>query len=172
MKTYLLLHYARLYAPQLSFSCHPSSVELSSLAYDFPLAVHPVYASDIQRQGYRRRRNSTISICDIGHRDLPHSTRRSIATNDHGHVRDLGAANGRGAASFFFFFFFCLFILAFSLSRLWRHTLPKFPSAVRARRLVASSPFALRPGLSQEDMMRTKEMTKEKVTKGKTKEIA
>jgi len=33
-------------------------------------------------------------------------------------------------------------------------------------RLVASSPIALRPGLSQEDRMRTKEMTKEEALPG------
>jgi len=30
----------------------PSSVELLSLVYDFPGAVHPVYASDAQRQDW------------------------------------------------------------------------------------------------------------------------
>ena len=46
-------------------------------------------------------------------------------------------------------FSFCLFILAYGLYRSWQLTLcPVFLSAVRARRLVASSPSALRQALS------------------------
>jgi len=42
----------------------------------------------------------------------------------------------------FFTLFFCLFILAYSLARLWRRAFYSgFPSAVRARRHVASSPL-------------------------------
>ena len=50
------------------------------------------------------------------------------------------------------------------------YLLPGFP--VRSPRGGGSLPaplFALRPGLSQEDVMRTKEKTKETVTEGKTK---
>jgi len=59
------------------------------------------------------------------------------------------------------FILFCLFILAFDLCRLWRRTFcPVFPSAVRAVAARCKLPFALRPGLSREDLG-TKEMTKE-----------
>jgi len=58
--------------------------------------------------------------------------------------------------------FFGLTILAFDLSRSWRHTFVCFslPLSVRWRH-VASSTFALRPGLSQEYVRRTKEISKE-----------
>jgi len=58
-----------------------------------------------------------------------------------------------------------LIILAFSPCRLWRRTfffLLFFPSAVRAVAARCKLSFALRPGLSHEDEVRTKEITKEK----------
>ena len=60
-------------------------------------------------------------------------------------------------------FFVCLIILACSLSRLWRRTFyPFFPSSVRAVAARCTLPFALRPCPSQEDVMRTKGITKER----------
>jgi len=44
---------------------------------------------------------------------------------------------------------------------------PGFPSAVRAKAARCKLPFALRPGLSKEDVMRTKEITKERQRQSK-----
>jgi len=57
--------------------------------------------------------------------------------------------------------FFCLSILACDLYRSWRRTFyPIILSAVRAVAARCKLPFALRPGLSEEDEVRTKENTK------------
>jgi len=49
--------------------------------------------------------------------------------------------------------FFCSIILVFGLSRLWWRTFyPFFPSTVRAVAVRCKLPFALRPGLSREDI--------------------
>jgi len=47
------------------------------------------------------------------------------------------------------------------------HFRPFFPSAVRAVVAHCNLPFALFPGLSQVDMMHTKEITKEKGSSGR-----
>jgi len=62
------------------------------------------------------------------------------------------------AVSFFFFLFIPTRVQP---SRLLRHTFYPGPppSAVRTRQHLASSPLPFRPGLSQEDIMRTKEIT-------------
>ena len=64
---------------------------------------------------------------------------------------------------------FCLFVLAF---RLWRCTFDQFQSAVRAMAARCKLPFALRPGLSQEDMKRTKRKTKERTREIETRPLA
>jgi len=57
----------------------------------------------------------------------------------------------------------CLFITRMRPIRSWRGYIESVPCPLSAQwRLVASSPFALRPGLSQEDVMRTKEAYKRK----------
>jgi len=65
--------------------------------------------------------------------------------------------------SFFFFFFFCLFITRMRpMEIMARVYTVRFLSAVRAVAARFKHPFALRPGLSHEDVMRTKGITKEK----------
>jgi len=66
--------------------------------------------------------------------------------------------------------FFCLFILAYTLSR--RTFLSRFPVRCPREAARCKLPFSLRPGLSQGDMMRTKEPAKGKSpNKERTKEI-
>jgi len=63
---------------------------------------------------------------------------------------------------FVFCVFFCLFILAGNLHRSWQHIFyPIFWSAVCMVAARCKLPFALRPGLSHDDKVRTKEATKE-----------
>jgi len=57
--------------------------------------------------------------------------------------------------------FFCLFVLAFDLYRSWRRTFYPVSCPQSARWRHVASPFTLRPGLSQEDKVCTKEITKE-----------
>ena len=60
-------------------------------------------------------------------------------------------------------FFFVYSLLACDLWRSWREYVQSASCPLSAQwRLVASTPFALRPGLSRECVMRTKEITKEK----------
>jgi len=64
-------------------------------------------------------------------------------------------------------YFFCLFIHACDLCRSWRRIFyPIFLSAVHGVAARSKLPFALRPGLSQKDKVRTKGITKES-NKGK-----
>jgi len=61
------------------------------------------------------------------------------------------------------FFFFVYSLLACDLWRSWRNYVqPSFCPLSAQWRHVASTPFALRPGLSREDMKRTKEKTTRK----------
>jgi len=63
----------------------------------------------------------------------------------------------------FFFFFFVYSLLACDLWRSWRNYVQPSSCPLSAQwRHVASTPFALRPGLSREDMKRTKEKTTRK----------
>jgi len=65
--------------------------------------------------------------------------------------------------------FFLFNITHMRPSRSWRDYVQSFiPSAVRAVAARCKFPFALRPGLSQEDVVRTKEVTKER-TMGREK---
>ena len=71
-------------------------------------------------------------------------------------------------------FFFCLFITRVRPIRSWREYVQSVSCSLSARwRLVANTPFALRPGLSHEDVMRTNGITKEReasvTVEGKTK---
>jgi len=80
-------------------------------------------------------------------------------------VRDL-LANG--------IFFFVYSLLACDISRSWQQYAQSVSCPLSARwRLVANTPFALRPGLSHEDVMRTNGITKEReasvTVEGKTK---
>jgi len=60
-------------------------------------------------------------------------------------------------------FFFVYSLLACDLMRSWRGYVQSVSCPLSAQwRLVASTPFALRPGLSREYVVRTKEITKEK----------
>jgi len=59
-----------------------------------------------------------------------------------------------------FFFFFVYSLLACDLSRSWRGYVQSVSCPLSARwRLVASTPFALRPGLSHGDVKRTGRIT-------------
>ena len=71
-------------------------------------------------------------------------------------------ANGLHLALILVVFFFCLFITRVRpIEIMARLCTVCFLSAVRAVEARCKHPFALRPGLSQDDLMRTKEITKE-----------
>jgi len=59
-------------------------------------------------------------------------------------------------------FFFGLIMLAYSLSRLWRRTFYPYPVCCPRGGGTLQAPLCLLPGLSQEDVVRTEEITKEK----------
>ena len=78
-------------------------------------------------------------------------------------IQVLKAVGGAAAVSSSQRFFFCLFITRVRPMRSWRGYVQSVSCPLSTQwRLIASAPFALRPGLSQEDVKRTKGMTKER----------
>jgi len=91
-----------------------------------------------------------------GHYGVGSSGARHIAVGSYGTSRSL-------------LFFFRLFILVCFPSRIWQRTFyPSFPSAIRTVAARCKLPFALRPDLSQEDKIRTKELQR-KIIRSKEK---